>query len=259
MIPGQLAFGIAALLVAMIGVIHWRLEMKMKQIRELERSLEDARRELLSMETLKSRFLGRIGDVLAEPLKAIESTSEKLGRENPVLPDAVLRDLSRLSEEVHSLVRILTVFEQISREDGEEDDSPRKVREGIELDRMVSEAVMDFAEEAADRLVSVSVNISGQGTVHGNPSQLSEAVASLLQEALRRADPNTVLTVELRAVGNVELELGWTGESAPRAGDENILGTGLTRLIASSHGGWLSEDWNQGRITLILPRKDDSG
>lgn len=253
MISLQLAAGIVTLLIVFIGIIHWRMEIKIRQMKKLEENLADARRELNSMEMLKSRFLGRIGDVLAEPLKAIEATSDKLGHENPGLPDNVLKDLSRLSEEVHSLARILTVFEQISKNDGDDKRENRKGTRRIMLDRIVAEAAMEISDFAADRMVSISVNICGEVETRGNPSQIAEAVNSLLQETLRRSDGNTVLSIELRESENIELEINWTGEQKPGTGDENLLGTGLTRLIASSHGGWVSEDWNQGRITLILP------
>ena len=258
MISIQFASAIFSLLVVFIGIIHWRMERKIKLIRKLEKSLADARRELQSMEALKSRFLGRIGDVLAEPLKAIGTTSDNLGHENPGLPDNVLKDLSRLSEEVHSLVRILTVFEQISKNDGMDQSENQIHAETIQLDELVSDAAMDISDTASDRMVSVSVNICGPVEASGNPSQMAEAIGSLLQETLKRASENTVLFIELRKSDNTELEINWTGERKPGTGDENLLGTGLTRLIASSHGGWVSEDWDEGRITLILPAAGDN-
>jgi hypothetical protein len=93
--------------------------------------------------------------------------------------------------------------------------------------------------------------------VSGNSSQIAEAVLSLLNQTLKRSGENTVLSLELRESDNIELEIIWTGEHQPDAGDENLLGTGLSRLIASSHGGWVSEDLNEGRVTLILPKPGD--
>lgn len=257
MISIQFASTIFALLVVSIGIIHWRMELKIRLIRKLEKSLTDARRELQAMEMLKSRFLGRIGDVLAEPLIAIGITSDNLGHENPGLPENVLKDLSRLSEEVHSLVRILTVFEQISKNDRADQTDDAIPAERIQLDVLVSNSAMEISDAASDRMVSVSVNICGPVEASGNPSQIAEAIGSLLQETLKRASENTVLSIELREPDNIELEINWTGERKPGTGNENLLGTGLTRLIASSHGGWVSEDWDEGRIILILPAAGD--
>ncbi len=254
MIPVQAAAAVLTLFLVATGILHMRMQQRKKRVKALEKLLSDAGRELNSLEMLKSRFLGRIGDVLSEPLRAIEATSEKLGRENPNLPPDILRDLIRLAEEVHALTRILTVFEEISRDEGE--GSTQKT-ERVQLDDIVAEAAMNISEAASRRMVSVSVNTCG--TVHctGSRNQLTEAVNSLLRETLRRAGENAVISMELRETRNIELEICWSGSRTgtdAKQNDENLLGTGLTRLIASAHGGWVSEDNNEGRITLILPK-----
>lgn len=254
MISIQVAAAFLTLFLVSAGILHIRMLQKNKRMKTLEKLLADAGRELNSLEMLKSRFLGRIGDVLSEPLRAIENTSEKLGRENPNLPPDVLRDLSRLAEEVHALTRILTVFEEISRDEGED---PSRSMERIQLDDIVAEAAMNISEAASGMMVSVSVNICGPVSCTGSRNQLSEAVNSLLRETLRRAGESAVISMELRESRNIELEISWSSNvSGTDTGqkEENLLGTGLSRLIASAHGGWVSEDNNEGRITLILPK-----
>ncbi len=262
MISLQLAAGIFTILVLCIGVIHFRMEARIKRVKRLEMLLAEARRELNSLEKLKSRLLGRIGDVLSEPLAAIEATSQKLGRENPSLPEEVVEDLKRLSEEVHSLVRILTVFEQISQEDTthSQENIETAPLEPVFFDEIVSEAAMELSELAADRMVSLSVSIAGDAQTTGSYSQLAEAVTSLLRESLKRAASGSLLIIELSKSRNIELEVRWTSDESgsDTRTEENLLGTGLTRLIASSHGGWLSEDPEEGRIRLILPKAGDS-
>jgi len=258
MISLQLAAGIFTVLVFGIGLIHIKMEQKAGSVRKLEKLLEDARRELSSLELLKSRFLGRIADILAEPLKAIESTSNKLSKDNPGLPDGVLSDLERLSGDVHSLVRMLNVFEQISRNETDAQGEEKvEIREILQLDEIVSEAAMDISEAASDAGVSLSVSICGAVQISGKGPQITEAVSSLLQETLRRSRAGTVMSIDLRVSRNIELEINWAGNDSPAANaekKENLFGTGLTRLIASSHGGWVSEDQKGGRITLILPK-----
>lgn len=262
MISIQLAAGIFTALIIFIGIIHLRMEKRIKRVKRLEMLLSEARRELSSLEMLKSRILGRIGDVLSEPLTAIEATSQKLGRDNPSLPEEVVEDLRRLSEEVHSLVRILTVFEQISQDDkaGDGETGSLPDQEQVCFDEIVSEAAMELSDVAADRTVSLSVSIAGDARTTGSYSQLTEAVTSLLRESLKRAASGTLLTIELSKSRNIELEIRWTTDESgsETRTDENLLGTGLTRLIASSHGGWLSEDPEEGRIRLILPKAGDS-
>ncbi len=257
MIPLQLAAGIFTLLAVFIGIIQYRLEKYRNRTERLETLLADARRELGSMEKLKSRVLRRIGDVLSEPLNAIESASDNLQRENPSLPDQVLEDLKRLSEKVHTLVRILTVFEQISQENTEEKGIQKT--EKVCLDDIVAEVAMDITDNASEKMVSLSVSIAGTAEVQGVASQLTEAVTSLLEESLKRAARGTVLFIELKLEQNTELEIRWTGNGEAESRiEETRLGTGLTRLIASSHGGWLSEDLEKEEIRLILPRSGEN-
>lgn len=260
MISLPLAAGIFTILILLMGAIHIKMEQKARSVNRLEKLLGDARRELNSLELLKSRYLARIADILAEPLKAIESTSNKLTRENYGFPEGVLKDLERLTGDVHALARMLSVFEQISGNAGEDQEEVFRAEETVHLDEIVSEAAMDISEAASDNSVSLSVSICGAVLTRGNSSQLREAVASMLEEALRRSARGTVMSIELRLSRNIEIEIGWSSDDdydQTLRSEDDHFGTGLTRLIASSHGGWVSEDQKEGRITLILPKAGD--
>lgn len=253
--PLAVAAGIFAILVISIGIIHCRLEKRIRTVKKLEKLLSDSSRELASLEILKSRFLSRIGDVLAAPLKAIEASSHRLTSVDAGIPDDILSDLAMLSDQVRSLIRILGVFEEISMKD---DDSIQEAgvpagTEIVQMDEIVSEIAMDISENAADKLVSLSVAICGSVNVAGNKSQLYETVSSILRETLRRADSGTVMSVELKVQGNMELETCWESAKQQLPEDQDLLGAGFIRLVASSHGGWLSVNMEYGRITLILP------
>jgi len=252
--PLPLAAGIFTILVISIGIIHYQLEKRIRTVKRLEKLLADSNRELASLEILKSRFLTRIGDVLANPLKAIEASSHRLAFMDAGIPDDILNDLTTLSDEVRSLIRILGVFEEISKDD----ESIRETEgsagtEIVQMDEIVSEVAMDISENAAEKLVSLSVAICGSVNVTGNTAQLYETVSSILRETLKRADPGTLMSVELRVQNNMELETRWESANQELPEDQDLLGAGFIRLVASSHGGWLSVDMEYGRITLILP------
>ncbi len=255
MMPLPLAAGIFTILIISIGIIHYKLDKQVKAVKRLEKLLADSSRELASLEILKTRFLSRISDVLAAPLKAIEASSSRLTSIDGGIPDNILNDLTTLSDEVRSLIRVLGVFEEISLMS---DDSIRETdvpagTETVHMDEIISEAAMDISENAADKLVSLSVAICGSADVIGNKPQLHETVSSILRETLKRADPGTVMSVELRAQNNMELETRWESVKQHVPEDQDLLGAGFIRLVASSHGGWLSADMENGRITLILP------
>ncbi len=254
--PISLAAAIFTVLITGMGIVYYRYEKQAGIIKKLEKLLADSSRELASMEILKSRFLSRIGDVLLSPLKKIETSSKRLASVDTGIPESILYDLRNLSEEVRSLIRIMSVFEEISS--GGDDKSVESLRamgaETVHMDDIVSEAAMSIAEDAAAKLVSMSVAICGSVNVSGRKAQLYETVSSIFREILKKADPGTVMNIELRVDNNMELESKWESKEHHEVSEEQDLpGAGFIRLVASSHGGWLNVDIEHGSITLILP------
>ncbi|MCK5785509.1 MAG: hypothetical protein KAH54_03005 [Candidatus Sabulitectum sp.] len=263
--PLPIAAGIFTILIIFSGIVLYRLEKRTKAMKRLEKLLADSSRELASLETLKSHFLIRIGDVLSTPLRTIEASSTKLTKVDADIPEDVRNDIQILSDEVRSLIRILGVFEDISAAEMDPDtktgggaDRPgeEKTMNGVEIvqmDDLVSEAAMDISEDAADKMVSLSVAICDEAEVLGKRSQLFETVLAILRESLKRADPSTVMTVDLKIENNIELEICWDSSRQQVLEEQDLLGAGFIRLVASSHGGWLNTDMEHGSISLILP------
>jgi hypothetical protein len=253
--PLPIAAGIFTVLIVVIGVVYHRYEKQTGVVKNLEKLLADSSRELASMEILKSRFLSRIGDVLLSPLKAIEASSKRLTSIDAGTPGNAVTDLQKLSEEVRSLIRVMSVFEEISDagEDPEEKSSSEKNFEVVQIDDIVSEAAMNISEDAAVKLVSLSVSICGSVKVSGKRSQLWESVSLIFRETLKRSDPGTVMSIELRVENNMELECVWESTKNLLREERDLPGAGFIRLVASSHGGWLNADIEHGSITLVLP------
>ncbi len=105
-------------------------------------------------------------------------------------------------------------------------------------------------------MVSFSLSICGSVIVYGIKEQLSEAISLILKEALKNSASGSILDVELRAQRNIEFEASWN-HTAMDSFESEILAAGFIRLIASSHGGWLNIDIENGHITLVLPRKGE--
>jgi len=258
MIPLPIAAGIFTLLVIVIGIMCAKLERKTKTVQRLEKLLVDSTRELASLEILKSSFLNRIGDVLSTPLKTIDYSSKKIANLYTDLPSEVLHDLSNLSDELHSLIRILGVFEDFSTSDNNDVAKTDTSLLSVSMDEIVSEASMTISEPAANKMVSLAVAICGSVIIHGRESQLTEAVSSILREALKNADPGTVMGINLTTEENMELQVSWSSMKSETKNKENLLGAGFIRLVASSHGGWLNVDMNNRSVTLILPLAGDN-
>lgn len=257
MIPLPIAAGVFTLLVILIGIVCANLERKTKTVERLEKLLVDSTRELTSLEILKSSFLNRIGDVLSSPLKTIDYSSKKIANLYADLPEEVLHDLSNLSDELHSLIRILGVFEDFSTNDNNDAAKTSTSSLSVSMDEIVSEASMTISEPAADKMVSLAVAICGNVIIHGRESQLTEAVSSILREALKNADPGTLMRINLTTEENMELQVCWNSGESETKKEANLLRAGFIRLVASSHGGWLNVDLKNRSITLILPLAGD--
>ncbi len=250
----QLAAGVFSFLLVCIGIIIFRLEKKEKETTKLKSFLADSRRELAALEILKTNFLGRIGEVLVTPLKAIETSSTKLADVEMEISLEIRNNLTNLSEDVRSLLRILDVFEEISeKRKPNSEDNPESIVKTIQVDDLVSEAAMEIADDAADKMISLSVVIGGSAKVAGKKNQLFEAILSILREALKKADSGTVLLIELKVQKNIEIEINWFSEEQEIFEEQDLLGSGFVRLVASSHGGWVTLDWERRQISLILP------
>ncbi|MEA3266871.1 MAG: hypothetical protein U9P42_08000, partial [Candidatus Fermentibacteria bacterium] len=196
------AAGVVTILILCFGVFYGRFQKKEKKVKKLEKLLEDTNRELASLELLKSHFLSRIGDVLASPLKTIEASSTRLSSLDSGIPREIQADLNDLSSEVRSLIRIMGVLEDITDSSGasgdEGDHRSETDMELVHMDDIVSEAAMEISEAAGDKQVSLSVGICGRVDIPGKKAQLAETVSSIFREALKRAAPGSVLSVELR-------------------------------------------------------------
>lgn len=241
-------------MIIVIGILHSRYEKQTKKLRQLEGLLADSNKELVSLEILKSRFLIRIGDVLSVPLKAIEASSRRLTSADSGVSENLLKDLQDLYEEVRSLIRIMSVFEEITTNNKtlEEPDFDADAQV-VQMDEIVSEVAMGISDDATDKLVSLSVAICGTVEVFGRRTQLFEIVSSILREALKRAESGSVLIVNLTTEQNMELETIWHSDKKPATEEQDLLGAGFIRLVASSHGGWLTVDKEHGFMKLTLP------
>lgn len=253
----SLPFAAWAITILMIclGFVYYRSEKREKEVEKLKKLLVDANRELESLELLKSHFLSRISDVLASPLKTIEASSTRLSGLESGIPEDIQADLKDLSSEVRSMIRIMDVFEDItnSSDSTHGKGNHHSEVEIVQMDDIVSEAAMDLSEAAADKMVSLSVGICGRVDIVGKKAQLAETVSSIFREALKRAASGTVLSVELRIENNMQLETGWSGDDPQPQAEEDIMGVGFIRLVASAHRGWLSVNMEEERIILILP------
>lgn len=146
-------------------------------------------------------------------------------------------------------------------------------RETVDL-RQEIEAVFEFYDALAAEK-SVSLKLSGQATVKGDPLMLRRAISNLVSNAVRHSQPNSVIEVRLTSSPQaITLGVENTGDAIPpeqlgrvfdrfyradvsrQRSDEGAgLGLAITRSIARAHKGEVTvvSEGNRTRFLISLP------
>jgi signal transduction histidine kinase len=184
----------------------------------------------------------------------------------------VLRDaLGECLEETDRVVEMLNTLMDISEA---ETGTMALWREPIDLSELVRQTVELYEEIADERGITVHAEVDGAGTVHVDRNRMRQALANLLDNALkytpaggrvgiaaRREDAAVVLTMEDTGVGIPPDELPhiWTrlyrGDKS-RSTRGLGLGLSLVKAIVEAHGGRVGVESTPGqgtRFAVHLP------
>jgi signal transduction histidine kinase len=172
--------------------------------------------------------------------------------------DSVLDEVERLERLAHNLL-VLARSRSGTLAGG---DTP------VDLETVVERAARAISRRADNR--HVRVRCSGNAVVNGDESSLQRAVLNLLDNAVRYADSDVVVTVEVHRtlvdLAVVDDGPGFEPDLLPRAFDRFArdpgsgggmgLGLAITAAIAAAHGGHVSATnlpSGGARVCLRLP------
>jgi two-component system, NtrC family, sensor histidine kinase GlrK len=233
-----------------------------KEVEDLWRDLERARRRLQELDELKQHFLASVSHELRSPLAPLR---EALG----LLSDGTVGELDERQRHVVALatracereVRIVEALLDMSRL---RSGRPAKLESGCDIDRVIEAAIDDERDEAEQRGVNVDLSREGGAppTMEIDSPLVERAVANLVRNAISVSAPGQVVRVRRSlesARARVRLEVSDAGpgideELRPAlfrpfssAAVRNIdrpagIGIGLSfaREVARVHGGDLS-------------------
>jgi signal transduction histidine kinase len=251
--------------------------------------------ELDRLATSLNTMLDRIGDLmtglkevsdniahdLKTPLTRLRNGAEEALR-SATSPQAYRAALERTIEESDNLIRVFNALLMIARAEGGRVVENMSQFDAAEIARSVVELYEPLAEEAG---VALSVEAPGALQAHGNRELVGQALANLVDNALKYAKPGdgaavspsaapVEIQVSARAngAGCTEVSVADHGPGIPEADRERVLerfvrlessrtrpgfglGLSLANAVMRLHGGSLKlEDNHPGlRATLSFP------
>ena len=241
-------------------------------------SAADSSRHIRLAETRRD-FVANVSHELKTPIGAVSILAEAIeGAADD--PDAVRHFSQRLTAESTRLSALVTQIIDLSRLQADE---PLLRAEPVSVADIVDEAVSRHRELATTREVSLVARCDDDLWVLGDQSQLTEAIANLVQNAIVYSEPKARVAVSARRVHDVdtdviEIAVADNGIGIGEADQERIferfyrvdysrsrenggtgLGLSLVKHTCQAHGG-SGDVWSnlgQGStFTLRLPTLD---
>lgn len=218
------------------------------------------------------RFIADASHELRTPLAAVRAYAELFSRGADRRPDDLRRAMSgitRESERMTLLVEDLLLLARL-------DEGRPLVREPVELDRVVEEAVETAVTVEPDRPVELA---SEPATVLGDRGRLRQIVDNLLGNVRAHTQAGAPVRVRVGAEnGHAVIELVDTGPGMTREEAERVferfyradrsrsrasggvgLGLSIVAAVAEAHGGTVEAESEPGagaRFRIVLPLHD---
>lgn len=165
-------------------------------------SASDSSRHVRLAETRRD-FVANVSHELKTPIGAVSILAEAIeGAADD--PEAVRHFSQRLTAESSRLSALVTQIIDLSRLQADE---PLLRAEPVAVADAIDEAVSRHREQAANREVSLVVRCDDDLWVLGDQSQLTEAVANLVHNAIVYSEPKARVVVSARRVRDVDTDV----------------------------------------------------
>ena len=165
-------------------------------------SASDSSRHVRLAETRRD-FVANVSHELKTPIGAVSILAEAIeGAADD--PEAVRHFSQRLTAESSRLSALVTQIIDLSRLQADE---PLLRAEPVAVADAIDEAVSRHREQAANREVSLVVRCDDDLWVLGDQSQLTEAVANLVHNAIVYSEPKVRVAVSARRVRDVDTDV----------------------------------------------------
>lgn len=241
------------------------------ELGSLARSLNQMAESLATLEQLRKDLVANVAHELRTPLSNLRGYLEAIDEGiTPLSNDTI----ASLHEEVMRLVRLVDALHELSLFDAR---LPRLQAQDVDLEALVQRQITLRHSEFASRRIDLRTELRLAGPVRGDPDLLAQAIANLLDNALKYTPDGGSVRVDAAAVdGAVQLTVANTGEgiaavdlpfiferfyrgekSRSREWGGAGIGLSIVKEVAGAHGGRVGASSEQGltRVWLSLPAR----
>jgi len=247
------------------------LESAPREVHALAKAINTLLAEVHESVSGQRRFISDAAHQLRTPLAGLKSQTELALNENT---DTALRArLQRVHESATRSAHLVNQLLTLARAEPESAAAQGRVR--VDLTRLASELAAEWVPRA--RATGIDLGFEGAGgapvNVEGNALLLREAVANLIDNAIRYTGRGASVTVRVRSLGpDAQIEVEDDGPGIAPADRERVferfaratlqgdgcgLGLAIVKEIAERHGGRVALEGAAPRglrVLLRLPR-----
>jgi two-component system sensor histidine kinase SenX3 len=225
------------------------------------------------LEAVRRDFVANVSHELKTPVGALTLLAEAIN-EAADDPEAVQHFASRMQHEGTRLGRLVRELIDLSRLQGAE---PLPGDDVVEIGPVLTEAADRTRLVAEKAQIEIRVTCTGELSVRGSESQLTMAVANLVDNAVAYSQSGTKVSLSARAAGDfVEIAVSDQGVGIAEADQARVferfyrvdparsratggtgLGLAIVKHVSTNHGGTVSLWSVEGAgstFTIRLPR-----
>jgi signal transduction histidine kinase len=240
------------------------------ELADLVRQFNTVLSKNASLINAQREALDNLAHDLRTPLTRLRGTAE-LALQNQGDTTAAREALADCVEESERIQRLLETMLDVS---AAENGTLPLQRSSVDLHNIVIDTVDLYHEVAEEKKITVLIEAATNVAIDADPLRLGQAVANLLDNALKYTPEGGKVRIAARPLGTGgEIEVSDSGPGVPAAERENIwrrlyrgdasrskrglgLGLSLVKAIVEAHGGTVSVDnapEGGARFTLRLP------
>ncbi len=247
------------------------LEAQAQQLADLAERYHEQKAQAEMANRAKAEFLANMSHELRTPLNAIIGFSQLMeGETFGALGSEKYRDYC--SHILASGQYLLNVFSDVLDMSRLESGRIRLEHAQFKVERAVNKAVLDVAQTAREKRVSIEIEVNGADTLDADPAAVERILVTLLRNAVKFSPEGGMVTIGAQAftdqiyfyvedagpgIASEDLSrLGRPFEQADTTMANGMKGSGLGLAIANSlvelHGGALRITSKLGEGTIVL-------